>query len=89
MIPIEIINKILVYVGELNDSTIITQYHPITNEEHYIINFNSGLLCKIKTTFIMKRVSPQYNLEYFCNKRNRELYQSGIDHYEKLLKNKK
>ena len=39
MIPIEIINKILLYVGELNNNMIITQYHLVSNKEYYKIIF--------------------------------------------------
>ena len=38
MFPIEIINKILIYVSELNNDMIITQYDPKTNKEYYKIN---------------------------------------------------
>jgi len=34
MIHIDIVNKILVYVGELNNTLIITQYNLITNKEY-------------------------------------------------------
>ena len=44
MIPIELINKILVYICKLNNNVIITQYHTITNKEYYKINFNSDFL---------------------------------------------
>jgi len=66
MIPIEIVNKILDYVSELNNNIIITKYHPITNKEYYNINFNSDLLWKIKTTLIMKRIYPIRDV-YFSN----------------------
>ena len=49
MLSIEIINKILVYISELNNDIIITQYNPITNKEYYKINYNSGFLWKIKS----------------------------------------
>jgi hypothetical protein len=84
MFPIEIINKILVYVGELNNSMIITQYHLISNKENYKINFNSALLWKIKATLRMKQLYPIYN-NGFTNKSYIKLYQSGIPHYQKEL----
>ena len=49
MIPIEIVNKILLYVAEINNSIIVTQYNLITNKEYYKINFNSDILWKITT----------------------------------------
>ena len=39
MFPIEIVNKILIYVSELNNDIIITKYNIITNKEYYKINF--------------------------------------------------
>ena len=85
MLSIEIINKILVYISELNNDIIITQYNPITNKEYYKINYNSGFLWKIKSTIIMRRIYPILNGDFF-NKGNIELYKCGILHYEKLLR---
>lgn len=84
MFPIEIVNKILVYISELNNDTIITQYDMITNKEYYKINFNSDLLFKIKTVFVMKRIYPVYS-GYF-NKSTLKLYKSGVLHYEEQLR---
>jgi len=89
MFPIEIINKILVYICELNNNIIITQYDMITNKEYYKINFNSDSLWKIRTNVIMKRIYPIYSSD-FCNKGNIELYRYGMSYYEKQLRlNKK
>jgi len=87
MIPIEIVNKILVYLGELNKNIIITQYDTITNKEYYKIDFNSDLLWKIKTTLIMKRIYPIYSGNF--NNGNIELYKFGMLHYEKQLRKNK
>jgi hypothetical protein len=87
MFPVEIINKILVYVGELNNNIIITQYHICSNKEYHKINFHSNLLWRIKSTLRMKQVYPIYP-NYnggFTNKSNIKLYQSGITHYQKEL----
>jgi hypothetical protein len=84
MFPIEIINKILVYVSELNNNMIITQYHSYTNKEYYMINFNSDLLWKIKATLRMKQLYPIY-IPLFNKKTDIELYQHGIPHYQKQL----
>ncbi len=89
MIPIEIINKILVYISELNNNMIITQYCPITYKEFYKINFNSDLLLEIKTACVLKHIYPIYNYKYFCNNYNRQFYKSGINHYKEQLKIKK
>ena len=35
MVQVEIINKILVYINELNNDLIMIQYHPITNKKYY------------------------------------------------------
>jgi hypothetical protein len=85
MLPIEIVNKILVYASELNNDIIITQYNIITNKEYYVINFSSDLLWKIKTVYVMKRFYPIYSSDFF-NKGTIELYKSGISHYEKQLR---
>lgn len=85
MLPIEIVNKILVYVGELNNDVIIIQYHPITHKEYYQINSNSVSLWKIKSTLVMKRLYPIYDRD-FSNKMNIELYKYGTHHYEKQLR---
>jgi hypothetical protein len=87
MIPIDIVNKILVYVGELNNSIIITQYNPITNKEYYKINFHSDLFWRIKSTLIMKRHYP-IHISDFHNRDNIELYKYGIPHYENQLRSK-
>ena len=83
-IPIEIINKILVYVGELNNNMIITQYKLNTNKEYYKINFNNDLLWNIKTTLVMKQIYPVYSCD-FSNKSYLELYKFAIPHYKKQL----
>jgi hypothetical protein len=88
MIPIEIVNKILVYVSELNNNIIITQFDQHSNKEYYKINFNCDLLWKIKSTLIMKKHYPIYHTynDSFNNKNNIELYKFGIPHYENELR---
>lgn len=85
MLPIEIVNKILVYLGELNNDIIIRQYHENTNRDMCKINFYSDLLWKIKSTLVMKRLYPILSGD-FSNKSYIELYKNGIPHYEKLLR---
>jgi hypothetical protein len=41
LIPIDIANKILEYVGDLNQSVVVTQYYTATSKEYYKINFAS------------------------------------------------
>ena len=85
MIPIEIINKILLYVGELNNNMIITQYHLVSNKEYYKINFYSDLIWKIKATIRMKKIYPIYNADnYLKTKGFIEVYKFGTQHYKEL-----
>jgi hypothetical protein len=85
MIPIDIVNKILLYISDINNTIIATQYNTITYKEYYVINFNSNFLWKIKSVLVMKRIYPMRGCE-FSNKGNIELYKRGTEHYEKLLK---
>ena len=82
-IPIEIINKILVYVGQLNNNMIITQYKLNTNKEYYKINFNTDLLWNIKATLVMKQIYPIYSGNF--SDKDVELYKFAISHYKKQL----
>ena len=88
MLPIEIINKILLYVSEINNNIIVTQYDTLTNKEYYNINFNSDLLWRIKSTIVMKRIYPVYSMHNggFNNKDYINLYKYGIPHYENELR---
>ena len=84
MIPIEIINKILVYVSELNDDVIITQYHPVTCKEYHKINFNSDFIWKIKSSLRMRQIYPITN--YPFSSATIVLYKNGTEYYKKQLK---
>lgn len=84
MLPIEIINKILVYCSELNNDMIITQYYIISNKEYYKINFNSESLWKIKGLLRMKQLYPLYDNTFSNN--NIKFYKSGVEHYKTQLK---
>jgi len=84
MIPIEIVNKILLYVGELNNNVVITQYHITSRKEYYKINFDSNLLWRIKANIRMKQLYPIYN-GAFNKKESIELYRFGVLHYQKEL----
>jgi len=86
-LPIEIINKILMYVGELNNDTIITQYSLIKNTEYYTINFHSDFLWRIKANLLMKMYYP-IRYDFFSNKGNIDLYKYGIRHYQIQLSGK-
>jgi hypothetical protein len=86
IIPIEIVNIILDYVGDLNNAIVITQYHLITNKEYYKINFKSEILWKIKATLIMKRQYPSCFTHSSFTKEYIALYKFGVPHYVKQLK---
>jgi len=87
MFPIEIINKILIYVSELNNDMIITQYNPKTNKKYYKINFTTDLLWRIKATLIMKRIYPIYNADDYLEKKEFiKVHQLGTLHYENELR---
>lgn len=85
-LPIELINKILIYVAELNNDIIIQQYMYSKNiiQSSFNINFNSNLLQNIKSTLIMKRLYPIINFNSNF-KINKKLYDNGISHYKKQL----
>jgi hypothetical protein len=88
MFPIEIVNKILCYVSEMNNDMIIRQYHMITNKEYYKINFYTDLLWRIKSNLVMKRLYPVYP-DYYANFNNKdtiELYKWCTLHYEHQLR---
>lgn len=84
-IPIEIVNKIMVYIGELNNDVIITQYNIVTKAEFFKINFYSDLLWNIKSVIFLKQLYP---LNFSCpsEKRNQELYKSAKPHYANILR---
>lgn len=84
-LPIDIINKILVYVNELNNDILILQCN-INHNIYYKINFESELLWNIKSIIIMKRIYPLRNNITSYNSRN--LYKNGKTHYENLLRKK-
>ena len=83
-LPIDIINKILVYVSELNNDILILYYN--NYNINYKINFESELLWNIKSIITMKRIYPLCNNITSYNSRN--LYKNGKAHYENLLRKK-
>jgi len=63
-LPLDIINKIMIYYHELNHDIMMIQYNIITSKEYYIINKNSKLLKDIE--FILKqKLYPLYRHSYF------------------------
>lgn len=85
MLPIDIVNQILVYVGELNHALMITQYDTVTHQPYPVINFHSSVLWRIQSSLMMKRIYPIPTCD-FSNKGNIELYRFGIPHYETQLR---
>ena len=92
-LPIEIVNKILVYIAELNNNTIITQYN-FDNGEKYIINKNSDILFDIQSILLMKIIYPFHILNqnlfinyYPTSKVNRILMKNGKEYYKKKIIN--
>ena len=85
-LPIDIINKILIYINELNNDILILQYDNNHNI-HYKINFESDLLWNIKSIITMKRIYPLGN-HNITSYNNRNLYKDGKAHYENLLRKK-
>ena len=83
--PIEIINKIMYYIGELNNDVIITQYNIITKVKFYKINFYSELLWDIKSVILIKQIYPLRN-SFPTEKKNKELYKSAKPHYANILR---
>lgn len=85
--PIEIINKIMYYIGELNNDVIITQYNIITKVEFYKINFYSHLLWEVSTVIFLKQLYP-FRSSCSCptEKKNQELYKSAKPHYANILR---
>ena len=84
-LPTDIINKILIYVAELENDIIITQYNTINNNKIFKINKYSEKILQIKTNILLKKIYPIKNNP--TKYENRELYNYAKDHYKKLLKN--
>ena len=87
-LPIEIINKILVYKGEINNELVITQYHPNTCDLYFTINFFSSALLKLNSVIIMKLLYPLL-CSYPYDPCNRILYYNGLKHYCDIAHRKK
>jgi hypothetical protein len=86
-LPVEVVNKILGYVSDLNKNVVIMQYDPISYIEFYKINFNSEVLWDIKSIIMMKKIYPSNNND-FSKQSQRDLYKHGKDHYKAQLQKK-
>ena len=80
-LPIDVINKILMY----SDNLIYIQYDTISCKEKYIINWKSELLWGIQSILLMKIIYP-LSVDPITRKSNRELYMYGKEHYKQRLK---
>ena len=83
--PTEIANKILVYIGELNNDLIIIQYHPVSNTECYKINMFSEKLWNIKSLMITRLIYPLDSDTNITAYNNRLLYKYAKTHYTKSI----
>jgi len=82
-LPIEIINKILGYVAELNHEIVYTQYDSRNNREIYKLNRFSNKLLEIQALQRMKRYYPiYYSIQHNEPiKKYMNLYENGKHHY--------
>ena len=80
-LPYDVINKILIYLGELNKEPYILQYE--YNSHYYKINPYSDYFFNIQSTLIMKRL---YQCSHYEILNNKFLYKLGKKHYMKVLK---
>jgi hypothetical protein len=84
-LPIEIINKILIYLGELNNDILILQYCINSQKEYYKLNKGSDFLWNIKSLMLTKRLYPLYSNPLSIMK-HKEVYKYAKSHYEELLR---
>ena len=63
-LPIDLINKILQYAGELNNDTVIIQYETTSHKEYYKINFNSKFIKKLKNIIVIRKKWQNFELIY-------------------------
>ena len=84
-LPIEIINYILIYIGELNNDILIKQYCMVSKKIYYKINIFSDFLWNLKSLLVARRLYPLYDNPLSIMKHS-ELYRWAKNHYEKLLK---
>ena len=84
--PIEIINKILSYMGDLNNSPVIMQYL-YNNREHYKINFSADSLLDIQAVLRTKQIYP-IRMSWPNSICQRELYKCAKKHYKEEIRNK-
>lgn len=87
LVPIDIINKILVYHAELNNYLIILQYNPVNNIEYYKINRYSNFLLNLRAVIAMKIIYPLLYRGPILEE-NKYIYNFDKEYYEQLLRDK-
>lgn len=86
-IPIDVINKILIYHAELNNDLIILQYNPINNIEYYKINKYSNFLLSLRAVIGMKIIYPLLYTGPILEDKKR-IYNFNKEYYKQLLHDK-
>jgi hypothetical protein len=87
ILPLDVVNRIIIYVGELNHQVVMLLYNPKNNNERYKVNKSSNFLWKLRGLMVMKQLYPLTDVDP-TEHQNRELYKYGKQYYEYLLKNK-
>jgi hypothetical protein len=84
-LPIDIINKILIYTGELDNVPFIIQYNRSSERKvSYKINPYADYFLSLRALMIVKRLYPLRSYEGILN--NTMLYKLSKKHYMEILK---
>lgn len=84
-LPIDIINKILIYTGELDNVPFIIQYNRLNEKKvSYKINPYADYFLSLRALMIVKRLYPLRSYEGILN--NIMLYKLSKKHYMEVLK---
>ena len=84
-LPIDIINKILIYTGELDNVPFIIQYNRLNEKKvSYKINPYADYFLSLRALMIVKRLYPLRSYEGILN--NTMLYKLSKKHYMEMLK---
>jgi len=82
-LPIDIINKILIYMSQINDDIMTIQYKYNLNE-FYIFNKYSTKFIDIEALQMTKRTYPLY-MANLTDEKYRQLYYFCKNHYKQIL----
>ena len=84
-LPIDIINKILIYTGELDNVPFIIQYNRLNEKKvSYKINPYADYFLSLRALILVKRLYPLRSYEGILN--NTMLYKLSKKHYMEVLK---